>query len=168
MEYMILVIVAIVGFFYYRRQEEFKKIPEINRVEENKIQTEEENYIRSIFSPTTDNMTTMQALVFIAKADGQMREPECLVISEFLKSKQPEHINNTDSYMIERIREIKPLSTKEYKSFISALADDVNSFTLWVYKIFGTQKKNHPFEEYLIEELKQLSDKNRELINVNP
>jgi hypothetical protein len=99
-------------------------------------------------------------LIFIGKADGQLRENEVLVLVALLHEKHPEHKEVPIDYLVERVREIKPPKTAEYRQYIGELnKSDLELFRLWVGRILGTQNKNHPFEEYLLEELGEIKQR---------
>ena len=153
MGWLILLIIAAVILWMLINKKE--KTPIYVSIEETK--TIEVPYI---FKPTPENLLFIRALIFIGKADGQLRENEILIINDYLRNKQPEHQTNPDNYAVEKIRELKPFKSSEYKTYINALtSDQINDFIVWTRKIIGTQKTIHPFEEYLLDDLIDIQSK---------
>lgn len=114
----------------------------------------EDNINRFIFSPTNENKAILQALSFVGKADGQMRQEECDVMIQFLKQKQPEHLTSYDDFLTESIRGLKKISYQEYKQTISGMTKGgLTEFITWTNRIIGTQATVHPFEEVLLDNL---------------
>lgn len=111
------------------------------------------------FKPTYQNILTIKALLFLCKADGQIREDELREIAKFLIQKQPEHNQTNEFYMIQNIKDLKPFTSAEYSAYI-ADQDKRNllEFKKHMNSIFGTQKKNHPYEDILLSELQQAID----------
>ena len=78
------------------------------------------------------------------------------MIVEFLVRMQPEHSNTYSYYLTDRIKELKAYSTEQYKDFLTNLdKQSLLNFQTWMKSIFGTQKKNHPYEDILMSELQQ-------------
>lgn len=116
--------------------------------------TLEDDINRFIFAPTNENKAILQALAFIGKADGQMRQDECDVMIRFLKEKQPEHLPSYDEFLTESLRSLKKLSYQEYKQTISGMnKGGLTEFISWTNRIIGTQASVHPFEEVLLDNL---------------
>lgn len=110
-----------------------------------------------IFDPSFSSTQILKAMLFISKADGQTREDELMVMVDFLKRNQPEHKQSADWYLAENIKALKPFTAEEYKGFLSELNKDyLVNFQTWVKSIIGTQRKNHPYEDILLEELQHL------------
>ena len=107
-----------------------------------------------IFSPTADTLAFLEALVFMAKSDGQLREPERLEIITYLRDIQPEHKNSPDDFLEDRIREIAFIPSKEYKQYINSLGSkSLQQLLIWSKRVAATQNNLHPFTEYLLEEI---------------
>jgi hypothetical protein len=110
-----------------------------------------------LFEPSDGVYQLIKALLYVGKADGQLREDEVGIIIDFLYQQQPEHRDSDLQYLAIKIRETKPFSTTEYNSCINSLGkDNLVGFIWWCKKITGTQKKNHPFEDHLLAELQTL------------
>lgn len=108
------------------------------------------------FKPTRDNCEVIKALLFLGKADGQLRENELAIIVNFLTRIQPEHADTPYWYLLENIKQMRPFEVHEYQSFIQSLNySGKKNFMAYMQEIFGTQKKNHPYEDILIKELEQ-------------
>lgn len=109
-----------------------------------------------IYDPTTENIRIMQALVFIGKADGQLRENECEVIAEYLKSAQPEHQSTTTTYIGWQVRDMPRIEYIDYKKILKGMdSTRAQNFLYWAIKVVGTQNKVHPFEEVLLDNIKE-------------
>ena len=116
--------------------------------------TYEDNRNGFIFNPTEKNKAILQALAFIGKADGQMRQDECDVMIRFLKEKQPEHLTSYDEFLTESIRGLKKISYLEYKLTIAGMnKENLSEFISWTNRLIGTQATVHPFEEVLLDNL---------------
>lgn len=108
-----------------------------------------------IFNPTKKNREFIRALIFMGKADGQFREPECCIVRDFLVSAQPEHKETPLDYIISSVREVKSMSAAEYRGYLDSLTDiDLYSLLDWSKKITDTQKTRHPFEDYLLDDIR--------------
>ena len=106
------------------------------------------------YNPTKQNLEFMQALVFMAKADGQMREPERRIIAGYLIHVQPEHKEDFADYIAECVRDIEYLKSGDYKAYLNKLdKQELQSLLLWSQRVAGTQKNIHPFAEYLLEDI---------------
>jgi hypothetical protein len=107
-----------------------------------------------VFNPTAENMAFREALFFIGKSDGQLRESERSEMIAYLREVQPEHQESSNYFLDEQIKNLTFLKSKEYKQYI----DDLNNKSLrllfaWSKRIAATQSKMHPFTEYLLEDL---------------
>lgn len=113
-----------------------------------------------IFEPTEVNKKIMRAMLYLAKADGQMRQEELDIIANFLIRMQPEHKDTYIYWLTDRIKELKPYTTDEYHNFLRQLdKSSLENLMTWMKSIFNTQKKNHPYEDILLYELQQAIDK---------
>lgn len=109
-----------------------------------------------IFNPTYSNRRCIQALIFIAKADGQFREEEAQVMARLLCKLQPEHLESQNCYMIDQIKNLPKIGYAEYKELVSSMnIDQLTEFFRQAQLIVGTQEKVHPFEEVLLDNLKE-------------
>lgn len=116
------------------------------------VTQEESSYI---FNPTRKNREFIRSLIFMGKADGQLREPECCVIKDFLVCAQPEHKETPLDYMISNLRETKSMSAAEYRTYLDSLTDiELCSLLEWSKEVTDTQKTRHPFEDYLLDDIK--------------
>lgn len=110
----------------------------------------------NFFRPSESSLQIIKALIYLCKADGQMRDEEIMIIINFLKRQQPEHKDCSDWYLISEIRELKWFTEKEYHAFINDLSkDSLLNLKTWMQSIFGTQKKNHPYEDILFNQLQE-------------
>lgn len=108
-----------------------------------------------IFNPTAGNRKCIQALVFIAKADGQFREEEAQVIARLLCKLQPEHSESQNIYLVDQIKKLPKIGYAEYKNLVNSMTSkQLIEFIKQAQIIIGTQEKVHPFEEVLLDNLK--------------
>jgi len=153
---IVLGIIAAIIWFYAKK--ELDK-PDQSSAFDNYQQTEYKTP-SYIFKPTEVNKKIMRAMLYLAKADGQMRQEELDIIASFLISMQPEHKDTYIFWLTDQIKELKPYTTDEYYKFINQLnRSSLENFMTWMKSIFNTQKKNHPYEDILIAELQQAIDK---------
>jgi len=109
------------------------------------------------FEPSEDITKFIRSLIYIGKADGQLREDEVTIIADFLIQQQPEHKQSDRWYLISCIKEIKPFTTEQYNQFIRQLdQDNLKVLARWYKRIIETQKKNHPFEDHLLLEIQNM------------
>ncbi len=149
---LLLIIMIVVVIWVFVKKSENKKIDKAYA----SFQSTEYNQPTYVFNPSEVNKKIIRALLYFAKADGQMRQDELEIIANFLLRMQPEHKDTDIYYLTDRIKDLKPYSTEEYHGFIKQLdKSSLENLMTWMMSIFGTQKKNHPYEDILIEELKQ-------------
>jgi len=111
--------------------------------------------LKYYYKPSEDVVKFLRALIYFGKADGQLREDELEVLARLLIQQQPEHTSSDRGYLCSCIRDIKPFSTDQYNSFIKQLDNTSRKAMLtWYNSLSATQKKNHPFEDHLIQDLK--------------
>lgn len=107
-----------------------------------------------IFQPTDATYQFMQALCFIARADGKLMQAECLEISVYLREAQPEHIKAYDRFLEDRIRGLEIMPVRDYRQYLDSLdRKSLVSFLGWTKRLVAQQTKLPPFAEYLLEEL---------------
>lgn len=172
---MVLAVLGIIALsvFMYRqicpRKKENHKLPErkdVQEATENILAIEPQisitvthgenidDEVKYFYEPTKETKDFIKALIFIGKADGQLREVECSIIYDYLIVAQPEHKDTYAEYIISRIRETRQYSSREYKNFLNNLTSDrMQELLKWSARIVNTQKSIHPFEEYLLEEI---------------
>lgn len=110
----------------------------------------------NFYRPSESSLQIIKGLIYLCKADGQMRDEEVMIIVNFLKRQQPEHKECGDWYLISKIREEKWFTENEYHAFINELSkDSLLNLKTWMQSIFGTQKKNHPYEDILFNQLQE-------------
>lgn len=151
-----LVIIGIIGaiIWYYTKKEINKPAPKYQPIL-SPIQTVIHTQDK-LFEPTRENKQIMQALVFIGKADGQLRENECDVVAEYLKFAQKEHLTTDTSYIAFRARELKNIEYIEYKKTLKNMnKPQAEVFFMWASRVVNTQDKIHPFEEVLLDNIKE-------------
>lgn len=153
---IILGIIAAIIWFYAKK--ELDKPDQSSS--SNNYQLSEYKAPSYIFKPTEVNKKIMRAMLYLAKADGQMRQEELDIIANFLIRMQPEHKDTCIYWLTDQIKELKPYTTEQYHEFISQLnKSSLENLMTWMKSIFNTQKKNHPYEDILISELQQAIDK---------
>ena len=107
-----------------------------------------------MFQPIKPTRDFMRALMYIGKADGQLREEELIVIASYLKEVQPEHKDCDETSLAMNIRDISKFDKDEYYKYINTLSGDQKCiFIKYAKKIIGTQKTVHPYEAHLLSEL---------------
>lgn len=108
-----------------------------------------------VFSPSPDNLKIIKALLHLGKADGQLRDNEAEFIINYLVRAQPEHTGTPAWYLLQCIREIKAFTAEEHTNFLDDLdKSSLEKYLTWMNLIFKTQKKNHPYEDILLADLK--------------
>lgn len=106
------------------------------------------------YRPTSLTIDFMKALVFIGKSDGKLLESERLVIIEYLKNAQPEHVECPDYWLHEDIKTLPLISSEEFKTYIESLTGkEIQLLLFWAKKVASTQKSMHAFTEHLLLEI---------------
>lgn len=164
-------VLLIINRFYQPSGPSYKSSPSPPQTTTNKFPeikvtcyTSESDYQKAnpqyTYNPNEVSTQFMRMLIYFGKADGQLRDDEIKIIAEFLRSEQPEHKQSDTSYLISCIREIKPFTAEEYKEFLGYLSKDtIKKITIWCGLVVGTQRKNHPFEDHLLDELESMGSK---------
>lgn len=125
-----------------------------DKSETSTVNYKESTRVEYFFRPTENNLNCIKLLLFIGKADGQLRENEVDVIVDFFVKCQPEHSTVPQNFIASNIKEINPFNVDEYKEYINNMdKTTLTNFDSWVKKIIGTQKKNHPYEDILLNEI---------------
>lgn len=110
----------------------------------------------NIFDPTHETREILKAFLFLAKADGAIREAELKVMINFLVRQQSEHSNSAEWYLMDRIKELQPYTEAEYMQFVEFLdLSSKKNLLTWLKNILNTQKSNHPYEERLLNDLQR-------------
>lgn len=149
-----LIVVAVIWFFIKKSENKQPQYTNSSHYTEDIPPT---NYV---FKPTDINRKIISGLLHIAKADGQVRQEELEIITNFLVRMQPEHQNTPIYYISDRIKQdIKPYTAEEYNKFVEQLdKSSLENLMTWMKSIIGTQKTNHPYEDILLKELQRAID----------
>ena len=130
--------------------------PQQDRADYGVTITIEKDTTPRLFEPTRENKQIMKALVFIGKADGQLRENECEVIAEYLKSVQPEHETTPTVVIGWQVRDMDRIEYIDYKKILNNMSkSQAETFLMWANRVVNTQDKVHPFEEVLLDNIKE-------------
>lgn len=111
---------------------------------------------KNIFKPTAETVMILRALLFLGRADGKLMPKEIEIMINCLISQQPEHKQSDRWYLGECIKELKAFNEAEYVQFVDALNTNSKKGLLSLLRsIFGTQTKNHPYEDRLLNDLQR-------------